>query len=688
MPDARALVFGHRSPRHPRRHHATGTPCRFAGLLLLLLCGATAMASAPPPEVLEELRSEQQRLQKQIDAIRSQVKNQRWVADVEVFSKAVDWLIRFREFHPPRGKLDAPSPYVDYARTTLKKAFARLDALREGRAPWTATPGAWVCGYVSKIDRSVQPYALRLPKGFTPDAARRWPLHVKLHGRNAGLNEVRFIAQHDGQSVADEQTWIQLDVFGRTNNAYRWAGETDVFEAIEDVRRRFRIDDRRIVLWGFSMGGAGAWHLGLHHPSFWCAVGAGAGFVDFYEYQNHRTKLPPWQDATLKIYDALPYALNAFNVPFVAYGGELDKQLLAGKRMKEAADRLGVPLKLIVGPGVGHKFHPDSFREFMNFLLQHQKKGRVTFPGRREIRFVTYTLKYNRCEWMTIEEMIRPYERTVVESRIDPQSGVLQIKTENVAVLAISRDVATDVEIDGTLLRLYNAADGLLPDVLFEHNGRRWITLDYQESRRFYSNADGRKRHDLQGPIDDAFMQPFVVVRGTGKPWHATHEKWADWTRRRFVREFEQWFRGTPIQMTDREVLADENLMKHHALILFGDPGSNAVLRRIVNDLPFQWTEQGITLRGKHYDPDRVSVSMIYPNPLNRQRYIVLNSGHTFHEQDFRASNAWLFPRKGDIAVQSIVPDGEAFDEKILWGGIFNSAWRLPAPEKQARLDR
>src|SRR5690606_20031270 len=143
----------------------------------------------------------------------------------------------------------------------------------------------------------------------------RRPLYVVLHGRNGNLTEASFLADAEKRKPIEGE-YIQLDVYGRGNNAFRWAGETDVFEAIESVRRRFPIDERRVVLWGFSMGGAGAWHLGLHHPDRWVAAGAGAGFVDYYGYLNKTEKLPAWQDATLSIYDATNYALNAANLPF------------------------------------------------------------------------------------------------------------------------------------------------------------------------------------------------------------------------------------------------------------------------------------------------------------------------------------------------------------------------------------
>jgi len=118
------------------------------------------------------------------------------------------------------------------------------------------------------------------------------------------------IAANDGaQPVPEGQDFIQVEVFGRTNNAYRWAGESDVFEALASVRRRYNIDPHRIVLRGFSMGGAGVWHIGLHFPGMWAATEAGAGFTETLKYAK-QDELPPYELATLHIYDAMDYALE------------------------------------------------------------------------------------------------------------------------------------------------------------------------------------------------------------------------------------------------------------------------------------------------------------------------------------------------------------------------------------------
>lgn len=589
------------------------------------------------------------------------------IADVEIFAKAAEWILRHGEFFRK-----------NYARLTinaLNTGLKRAQELADGKPSWLRRPGSSIRGYYSRVDGSVQPYALSLPQGVDPKSGDRWPLHVKLHGRGSTLNEVSFIARHEGRALPKGQNWVQLDVFGRVNNAYRFSGETDVFEAMADLNRAVRIDSKRITLHGFSMGGAGAWHLGLHYPSKWSSVGPGAGFVDFYKYQKQTTKRPPHQHAVLGIYDAIDYALNAYNVPVCTYGGELDKQLVASTQVVDKAKKLGIDIKLIIGKGAGHKFTPKGFREFMDFHLAKSKQGRAPFPGRDSIRFTTRTLKYNECEWLTIEEMLEMYKPAVVEGGID-KNGVLKLKTKNIAVLQIARDVAETVEIDGTLLKLRNEAEGLLPGVYYEKSRDTWYALSYKDSKRFTENPDLRKRKNLQGPIDDAFMQPFVCVRGTGTPWTASQTDWANWTLKRFEREFDKWLRGK-VPLVDDKSVTDEMIAGKN-LILFGDPGSNALIAKVLDKLPIKWTKDAIVVGGKTYDPSTHGISLIYPNPLNPRRYVVINSGHTFHERDFRASNSWLFPRLGDIAVQKFEKNAKGgYKETTVWADLFNPSWRL-----------
>lgn len=228
-------------------------------LTVLMAKADLVAAQAPPVDAAKELREGLSRLNAEIASLKASQAKPRDIADVEVFAKGVDWCLRHDEFYSNKKKSDAPSAWVKYCETAIATGMKRAEELKGGQSSWSEKVGSTIRGYVSSVDGSIQPYALSLPAQFgDTKSGVRFPLHVKLHGRGGTRNEVRFFNEHQDRKPQDGQDWIQLDVFGRTDNAYRWSGETDVFEAIADVSRRYRIDSKRITLWGFSMGGAGA----------------------------------------------------------------------------------------------------------------------------------------------------------------------------------------------------------------------------------------------------------------------------------------------------------------------------------------------------------------------------------------------------------------------------------------------
>lgn len=649
-----------------------------AAVILSANCFAQDKSPQPAAERLQKFHKDLQTLKQRADELQQQQESQTvdgaaLLHDAAVFARAAEWMLRFEEFPKPN--------YADQLENVLLEGLRRCELLAAGKPDWNLREETTIRGYRSGVDGSLQPYALTLPAGVNPRDGRRWPLHIVLHGRADQMNEVNFIHRMNGRkppenAVDPEQAWIQLDVYGRGNNAYRWAGETDVFEAFADVRRRFRIDENRVTLRGFSMGGAGAWHLGLHYPHLWSSVGPGAGFVDFYAYQKQdriRDRRPFAQHETLRIYDVDNYALNAFNVPVCTYGGENDPQLLASTTIQQACEKLDVPLTVLIGPGMGHKFDPESFRTYMDFHQQHASTGRPGYGQRKKIRFTTNTLRYSRCDWLQIQEVDRVYEPSVVDAEITGQD-LLRISTENIRMLSIARDPAAYVELDGTRLPLRDAADGLLPDVWFTQENGDWKLLDYAQSRAASRNPDGNKRPGLQGPIDDAFMSAFVAVRGTGTPASAAAGKWADAQLNLFQQEYSKWMRADITVIDDTQVT--EDLMQRNHVILFGDPASNSLISRVLPKAPVGWDGDHITVGANSWDASAHVLCAIFPNPLSPNRYVVLNSGHTFHEQDFRASNSWLFPRLGDVAVFALQDTQDLRKAEPIWSDVFDSNWQ------------
>jgi predicted esterase len=593
--------------------------------------------------------------EEQAEAVRTRA-NPGLFADAAVYGKAVAWALRYpQEFYS--------AEYTQNAYKALEIAKQRLTALEAGTTPWAHDKGYVVRAYRSRVDGSLQPYGLLIPDSYSGQPTR---LDVWLHGRGGTLTEVSFIAAHDpafphddALAVPRSQDYIQLDVFGRTNNAYRWAGETDVHEALADVRRNYNIDPERITLRGFSMGGAGAWHIGLHNPSQWAAVEAGAGFNETLIYAK-QSNLPAHQLAALTIYDVYRYALNAFNVPTVGYGGEIDPQLQASVNVREQLQKEGFAFTqdqyrwttadlralFLVGPQTEHRWHDDSKAESSAFIDANLPR---TVPD--HVRFVTYTAAYPAAHWVRVEGLDKHYERAEIDAQRS-ENGVV-VKTANVRSFSLATSNRT-YEIDG------QSVSGAEANPFFVKQNGIW------EVGRL---TGLQKRPGLQGPIDDAFRDAFLVVRPTGTPLTPHAHETAMKRMERFQNEFAKWMRGDVPVVNDTDLTAEQ--IAANNLVLFGDPGSNQVLAGILDRLPpLQWTAESLRVAGRDYDVAANLPVLIYPNPLNSDRYVVINSGHTFGEAEFLGTNALLFPRLGDWAVLS------SADESAVAAGLFDEQWR------------
>jgi len=594
-------------------------------------------------------------LSARVDALRARHADATLVADVDVYRRAAELILKFPEEFATKG-------FVADTLAVLDTGATRAREVEAGAPSWPKRKGHVIRGYVSRIDGTSQPYGLTIPDSY--DGTRPVRLDIWQHGTNRTLNEVAFITQQDANKpIPAAQDYIQLEPLGRTNVSYRWAGEADLFEALASVQQRYNIDPKRIVLRGFSMGGASSWHLGLHHPGRWAAIEAGAGYTETRRY-GKRENLPPYQEAMLHYYDAVDYALNAFNTPTVGYGGEIDAQLQASVNIREQLMREGFRFEqdgpfrwvtkdlralFVIGPKTGHAWHPDSKAESNAFIAKVLESAGAS-PS--HLRFVTYTTRFNRSHWLTVDGLDETYKRAEVDATRSEDGKHYTVVTKHVDRITFDASGGA-FTIDGQPL------NGDRHPSFAKTNGK-WAVAT--------TPAGLRKIHGLQGPVDDAFMDAFLCVRPTGTPWNPVTKQWATNTLEVFGHNFTKWLRGDVRAKDDRAVTASD--IADNNLILFGDPGSNSLIADVIGKLPIRWTRTDITIGAQKFAAaDRIPV-LIYPNPLNPKRYVVINSGHTFGDEDFRGTNAWLYPRIGDYAV--LTEDGA-----IALSGFFDEQWRM-----------
>ena len=600
--------------------------------------------------------------------------------DVDVFADGV--------WHALRFDTSFTKADVQAMERAGKRFTERLDAKS---MPWTTKHGKVVRGFRSAIDGSVQPYGVIIPKSY--DGTKPMRLDVVLHGSSkpVGMSELRFIARFDEgdqeKGNAPDVDFIELHPLGRVENCYRWAGETDVFEAIEAVCRNYKIDRDRIVLRGMSMGASGTWHLGLKHPSRFVALGPYCGYVDTHRFSETPIPgfikvgpLPVHQERGLHMLDSIDHAANAGVVPAIGAIGDKDVFFQSHVHMKEVMAKEGLEMVNLISPGTGHTIDPVTHREQMRRIGEHVAKG--LDHARKELRFVTWTLKYNRCHWLELLALGEHYERAEIIAKAAEDGSVDVSLAKNITQFAIHPPMLVSpnakVRIAGAEITLPKRTVSEPQALVFALEQGKWKFAGPRASVALTG-----KRPGVQGPIDDAFASAFLCVRGTGMPWNPAVGAWADASLRRFAYEWARYMRGDLPVKNDTEVTEADVRTKH--LILFGDPGSNPWIAQALPKLPVTWTRDTVKLgtesyAAKDHAPVLINAS---PFPGAGDHYVVLNSGHTFHEKEFAAFNYLLFPRHGDWAVMKLSAGAEAwkpgtptFPEEAVRAGYFNEAWK------------
>jgi len=654
-------------------------PARHFALPFVLLAAAVSLADGPADNIPDKVRpvppvgiavpeadaAEIKAGLAELQGLITDIGKHEFLPDVQIHEKAVRYAITYGEIFDAKNG-------INQVKKVLKEGLERAKLLKDGKHPWTLQSGYVVRGYRSKIDGSAQPYGLMVPKeyefkpgdGINTETKHR--LDFWWHGRGENLSEVNFIAnQQNGSGIIPAPGAFILYPYGRYCNANKFAGETDTFECLEHAKKNYRIDESRLVARGFSMGGAACWQYAVHFPTLWCANAPGAGFSetpDFLKvFQKESTENAPWYEKKLwRMYDATEYAANIFNLPTVAYSGEIDSQKQAADIMEKAMLKEGLKLTHIIGPKTGHSYEKDAKAEVNKLIDGFVSKGKPANPA--EIKFTTYTLRYNRCAWIEVMGLEKHWEKATVEGK--KANGLYELTTNGVSRLRIT---ATEQEITIKI-------DG--KQVLAEKNFTGKRTHEFHRAADTWalvfepSKATGKKP-GLQGPIDDGFMDSFVMVAPSGDA--------GQWVKTEMKHAADHWrsqFRGDASVKKDSEI-TDADIASSN-LILWGDPKSNSVLAKIAEKLPVKWTDSGITLGDKQYPASHVPV-MIYPNPLNAKKYVVLNSGFTFREYDY-LNNARQVSKLPDYAIlDTTVPPNARYAGKVVRAGFFGERWELLA---------
>jgi poly(3-hydroxybutyrate) depolymerase len=559
------------------------------------------------------------------------------------------------------------------------RAASHLAAAEHGEDLYPAQRGQIVSrGYRSPISQRVQGYTVYVPPDYTPE--KRYPLMIVLHGGSSNGNLFLGVVLGNNMDwkTYDAHLWDRYeprwspnfivaapDGYGQV--LWRWMGEQDVLDVIDDIAKNYQVDADRVVLSGLSNGGVGAYAIGSRHAWRFAAVQAMAGAPSWLQYAGEGS-VAPIEARLMRPWSALDLAENWHGTDFRYYHGNVDPGPMKPAYVR-ALDQV-VQARAI--PHTGKWF--EAGHDLLYIVHRHGKVyGELERVQRKpkpaEVHLVTGDYRAARQHWLELTRFasypdLARLVAKVTDARID-------VSTSNAVAFAIHLQ---DVPSSGPRLALY--VDGVrVYDGPREKLGTR-IDVVKRSSWELGTPQDVGlvKRPGLSGPLTDAYYDRMVHVYGTQRAENTAQ-----------LRQLaEKGARGYPLWLwsVEQEVVADSavtpELERSAHLVLYGTPGDNAVLDRIAPKLPIQVDASSVKLGAASYAQKGVGTRFIYPNPEAQGRYVIAFSAPTL-------AGVRLGLNLPDFVPDYVVYDAQSASARprLVPGkqkpvrGFFDARWRL-----------
>lgn len=250
-----------------------------------------------------------------------------------------------------------------HSKATAETASNVLNFFQNEGAKWETYangPRPLMMAFTSPTDHKNSFYWLFLPKGFDP-GRKDYPFYMELHGSGGGHNNNPRVMLFDPlqpeiSGVTNEgyrKEGLFILPWGRGDKGYREIAETDIFECLHDFDSLFKTDPARQYLYGFSMGGAGTFHIAQRSLDRWAAIGMySAAFRSVTQEEAEKVKdLPIW----------------------MAWG-ETESWAVNDRVLKDYLVKAGAEVKWTEVKGVGHNYLGQYQEDLLNWLLLHRKK--------------------------------------------------------------------------------------------------------------------------------------------------------------------------------------------------------------------------------------------------------------------------------------------------------------------------
>jgi len=512
---------------------------------------------------------------------------------------------------------------VEVLRMQLPELSYSLFELKAGKLPvW----GLRNITYTSSIDESKQPYVAVVPSSYDLEGDQVYPLFIFLHGYTSdkrwnpeGLLKPLEIASWK-KGVISVMPW------GRGAQWYRNDGETDIWDVLADVQRRYRIDPNRIYLGGFSMGGGGTQYLATSVPHRFAAIVPCSMSFDQNRLGN-LLYIPAWLHC----------------------GGQEDCAPGMEKSTKKLNEQ-GTEALFTSDPASGHTTDFIDFPAVVDWLLLHRLK-----KSPKTILFLTDEPSHAQSYWARMEGLVDYSKPARMEINVEAQQ--IDVKAENVTTLTLNPPAQVIDLAKGVSVMLNGQPVEVQPDA----EGKLVVTVTRQAAHDGPVKATGKP----SGPVQDIFSRPFLVAYRSDDPAaHKAAENWCKTT-------WEGWHHGTMKARPDTEITEEE--LKTHGLFLFGSPTKSTPAQRALIHLPVKVQADRITLADCEAKGSDLALRILNVNAFAPDQYVLWVVGQQPKGVGL-ALKTVTNKMPGDFIIVKPDPKKSSESAKVL-SGWFNADW-------------
>jgi hypothetical protein len=360
---------------------------------------------------------------------------------------------------------------------------------------------------------------------------------------------------------------------------------------------------------------------------------------------------------------AFPMADGLLHMPILVYQGDVDQANNAefsryGVRMFQ---RWGYNVRYVEMPGYEHE-DLNVTGDVIDWFLQHR---RVANP--MHVRIRSAELRNTSDYWASVDQAASPGAFMVVDAEI-VAANTIRVDSENVLALTLSPGPG-----------LIDASKPV--KVVWNGDAQTVSVQDGHLKLRAPGIEEGvlQKSAAVAGPVSDIFSAPFAIVVGAASADPAMNEI----IRRKgeaTVDFWRQWQRQSPRVFKDSELSGQD--AARYSLILIGGADANLVARRLAAKLPLEIAAGQVKIDGRSFAVNDAYVQMIFPNPLNAQRYVLLVAATSAGGMHF-----WIpsqLQNTLSTAFDFMIDDGHVSKGGLvfpsdLWvaGGWFDYRWRV-----------